>query len=96
MIKLNTSEDKLHEECGVFGIFGSPDSKNEILSREINNKNIIFPAIFIGDSKYDYLASKEFNIDFLFLTEWTEFEGWRDYCKLEAIEFIENLHELLN
>ena len=26
MIKLNTSEDKLHEECGVFGIFGSPDA----------------------------------------------------------------------
>tara|TARA_B100001029_G_scaffold85751_1_gene70424 strand:- start:2537 stop:3988 length:1452 start_codon:yes stop_codon:yes gene_type:complete len=26
MIELNTSEDKLHEECGVFGIFGSPDA----------------------------------------------------------------------
>ena len=26
MVKLNTSEDKLHEECGVFGIFGSPDA----------------------------------------------------------------------
>ncbi len=26
MIKLDTSEDKLHEECGVFGIFGSPDA----------------------------------------------------------------------
>ena len=26
MIKINTSEDKLHEECGVFGIFGSPDA----------------------------------------------------------------------
>ena len=23
---INTSEDKLHEECGVFGIFGSPDA----------------------------------------------------------------------
>jgi len=80
-------------ECGIFG---SPDSKNEILSREIKNKNIIFPAIFIGDSKYDYLVSKEFNIDFLFLTEWTEFEGWKDYCQLEAIDFIKNLHELLN
>ena len=26
MIELNTSEDKLQEECGVFGIFGSPDA----------------------------------------------------------------------
>jgi len=23
---INTSEDKLHEECGIFGIFGSPDA----------------------------------------------------------------------
>ena len=23
---IDTSEDKLHEECGVFGIFGSPDA----------------------------------------------------------------------
>ena len=26
MIQIDTSEDKLHEECGVFGIFGSPDA----------------------------------------------------------------------
>ena len=26
MIQIDTSEDKHHEECGVFGIFGSPDA----------------------------------------------------------------------
>ena len=26
MADINFEEDKLHEECGVFGIFGSPDA----------------------------------------------------------------------
>ena len=26
MAKIDFQEDKLHEECGVFGIFGSPDA----------------------------------------------------------------------
>jgi phosphoglycolate phosphatase-like HAD superfamily hydrolase len=61
------------------GIFGSPDSKDEILYREIKEYNIVKPAIYIGDSKYDYLAAIKADIDFIFLCEWSEFSEWREY-----------------
>ena len=50
-----------------------PDDKKVIFQREINNHNILFPAIFFGDSRYDYISSLDFNIDFVFVSQWTEF-----------------------
>ena len=76
------------------GIYGSPDSKEEILAREIKKKNIAFPALFIGDSKYDYIASSQFKLDFLFLSKWTEFSDWQEFCNLKKIPFIDNFEEL--
>lgn len=76
-------------------IFGSPDSKEKIIAREIQNKNIIYPAIFIGDSKYDYLASHQFDIDFLFISQWTEFSNWKEFCRLHSINHINNFDELI-
>jgi len=66
------------------GIFGSPDSKDTILKREIINSNINPSALFLGDSKYDYKASSEAGLDFVFLSDWTEVNDWPS--------FIENLN----
>ena len=54
------------------GIFGSPDTKDTILAREIANGTITRPALFLGDSKYDYQAAETAGLDFIFLTQWTE------------------------
>lgn len=54
------------------GIFGSPDSKGTILAREIRNKNILLPALFLGDSRYDYESSMNAGIDFAFISDWSE------------------------
>ena len=53
------------------GIFGSPDKKIDIIQREEKFGLINYPAIFLGDSKLDYLVAKNLNIDFLFVTQWT-------------------------
>jgi phosphoglycolate phosphatase-like HAD superfamily hydrolase len=63
------------------GIFGSPDSKDIILERELANNNINRPAIFLGDSRYDHVASARAGLDFVFLNYWTEFENWKSYCR---------------
>jgi len=76
------------------GIFGSPETKEVILSREIHNGNIKFPALFIGDSKYDHRAAKATNIDFIFAYEWTEVKDWREYCNENGLEVIKNLAQL--
>lgn len=58
------------------GIFGSPDTKDEILARELTNGNIQQPALFLGDSKYDYQAATAARLDFVFLSAWSEVEDW--------------------
>jgi len=67
------------------GIFGSPDSKDQILAREMSCGNILQPALFLGDSRYDHEAASKANLDFVFINQWTEFRQWPDYCRLNDI-----------
>lgn len=76
------------------GIFGSPDNKDEILRREIDNGNILMPALFIGDSRYDHQASTRAGLDFVFLSDWTDFESWPTYCAENQLEILPNLRSL--
>lgn len=87
------SERNLTENFNC-GIFGSPETKEVILSREIDNGNIKFPALFIGDSKYDHQAAKATNIDFVFAYGWTEVKDWREYCDENDLEMIKDLAQL--
>lgn len=52
-----------HFECGIFG---GPEIKENVLAREKANGNILFPALFVGDSKYDHQASTGAGLDFVF------------------------------
>ena len=76
-------------------IFGSPLNKEDIFKREIKNNNILFPAIYLGDSKYDYESSIKHNIDFIFVNEWTEMVNWKEYCFSKSIFSIKRLYDLV-
>ena len=78
------------------GIFGSPDKKIDIIQREERHGLINYPAIFLGDSKLDYLAAKSLNIDFLFLTNWTDFKEYRTFCKENNIDMINSVSDLIS
>ena len=58
------------------GIFGSPDDKVTILKNEIDKCNIIGKSLFLGDSAYDYYAATAVQMDFIFLSRWTEMIKW--------------------
>ena len=60
------------------GIFGSPDDKDTILKNEMDTLNITGRCLFLGDSMYDYQAATAAQMDFIFLSKWTEVEGWED------------------
>ncbi len=62
------------------GLFGSPDNKDTVLAREKENGNLQFPALFIGDSKYDFEAATRAGLDFVFLSAWTEVADWQNFC----------------
>ena len=76
------------------GIFGSPDDKDNILKTEKLNKNITGKTLFLGDSIYDYEASKRACIDFAFFTKWTEVKDWEDKFSTNAFLDLSELVQL--
>jgi phosphoglycolate phosphatase-like HAD superfamily hydrolase len=78
------------------GIFGSPDSKDIILARELEVGTIEKPALFLGDSRYDYEAAQRAGIDFVFVWGWTELADWQDFFVNKKVPWIQYLSDLLS
>lgn len=78
------------------GIYGSPDDKDIILAREIARGSISPPALFLGDSCYDYMASCRASLDFLFVSGWTDLQNWEDFVLDHQLPSICRLAELLS
>ena len=77
------------------GIFGGPDKKDAVLAREIANGNLQLPALFVGDSKYDYQAASRAGLQFVFLSDWTEVCDWQAYCAENKITVLRNIAQLM-
>jgi HAD superfamily hydrolase (TIGR01549 family) len=77
------------------GLFGSPDNKDTVLAREIASAHLPLPALFIGDSKYDYEAASRAGLDFIFLSDWTEVADWQDFCAEKNINHLPKIASLL-
>jgi len=76
------------------GIFGSPDTKDTILEREIKNRTIVRPSLFLGDSKYDYQAATHAGLDFVFIGQWTEIKDWHGWATDKGIACVLSLLDL--
>lgn len=77
-------------------IFGSPTPKMKIMEALVSGPDFARPAVFIGDSKLDYEVSQHFDLDFVFVSAYTEFKQWRDYFADKSVyRFIDTLTELL-
>jgi len=80
---------------GLFdGIYGGPESKPEIFQMMKKNNLLISPCIYIGDSEFDHYSAKISGIDFLFVSKWSEFTGWRSYCSSNGIETVPSIDVL--
>ena len=77
------------------GIYGGPMTKDEILTSLFNKNHIKFPVLFLGDSKYDYEVARKAKLDFLFVSGWSEFKDWQNYCNRNKIPSIKSLCDLL-
>ena len=74
---------------------GVQKAKFKFFYEEIKKSKITFPSIYIGDSKYDHQCALENNIDFLFVSKWTEFKEWKKYCKINSIPTTKTLSDLI-
>ena len=77
------------------GLFGSPDNKDVVLAREIANGHLQLPALFVGDSQYDFESSTRAGLDFVFVSDWTEVPHWQTYCAEHKITVLDNISQLL-
>lgn len=55
------------------GIFGSPDDKGTIISRELATGRLRLPAVFFGDTQYDMDVAMRAGLDFVFVSGWSEY-----------------------
>jgi len=76
------------------GIFGSPKSKHEIIENHILN-NSFLPALFLGDSLYDIETAMKYNLDFIFVSDWTDLENWELICKQYNVQSIRTVSDLV-
>ncbi len=76
------------------GIYGSPDSKEVIMSNIVKLPDMKYPAVFIGDSRYDYEIASKFNIDFIFVNKYSEFIKWKSYFVDKRVKIIESFDDL--
>lgn len=77
------------------GIFGGPDSKDRIFTREMEKGTIRIPALFLGDSRYDYDAAHRAGLDFVFVSGWTEVKDWKSFVACNSLNSINSLNEIL-
>ena len=76
------------------GIYGSPKTKSENTSIILSN-NPNKSGVFIGDAFSDMKTAKEYNLDFIYMSEYTVQSKEQDQlCKDEAILTIKTLREL--
>jgi HAD superfamily hydrolase (TIGR01549 family) len=77
------------------GIYGSPLNKEEIFQRALNDKTITQPCVFFGDSKYDYQTAKAMQLDFVFISGWTEVKDWESFCADNNIASLNRVTDVL-
>jgi len=78
-----------------YGIYGSPDSKDEIISQHLAENKQFFPAIFFGDSKYDIEIAKKYKLDFIFIYGWTDYSDWKNKVNEENIKSVKSIGDLV-
>lgn len=87
------------KELSVFfdgGIFGSPDNKDKIIQKGVSDGIISEPCLFVGDSKYDFQSARNASFDFVFISQWTEVDGWSNWIEKENIFSVEDVKGLIN
>lgn len=77
------------------GIFGSPTPKDSILARELASGNIAGPALFLGDSRFDYQCAHGAGLDFVFLDGWSEFHDATAFFADKSVAVRRDIQALL-
>lgn len=76
------------------GVYGSPDSKIEILNRESANGALPSPGVYVGDARLDYEAARAVRFDFVFMARYSEWDDAQASLRGTDTAFIHDLRDL--
>lgn len=54
------------------------------------------PALFLGDSKYDYQAASAAGLDFVFLSGWSEVADWEAWVSANGLAHVNSVQSLVD
>jgi phosphoglycolate phosphatase-like HAD superfamily hydrolase len=76
-------------------LYGSPRPKDEILQKLVGQGGLPLPGVYFGDSKFDFEMAGKFGLDFVFVSKYSEFEGWEKFFADKNVKIVGTLRELL-
>jgi len=77
------------------GIWGSPETKYEIIEKLSLEQSIKGRPLFLGDSLLDYEVAEHFGFDFCFISDWSEFKGGKEFFAKKSRPVVGKLADLL-
>lgn len=92
-LELNNIFKKRNIYKKFFRILGSPVSKKQHLKNLILNSEIQRPIIFFGDSHSDLDASIKYQLDFCFVSQFSEWEEGNNYVSRFSLKTIYNFED---
>ena len=61
----------------------------------LRSKSSNFPGLFVGDSRLDHQVATQFGLDFIFLSKWTDYQDWQQYCESNKILAVPAISDIL-
>lgn len=77
------------------GIYGSPEPKESIIARLQIDETLTSPALFLGDSAYDFQVASAAGLDFLFVYGWSDLADWPSFVAKHGVAAISAVGDLL-
>ena len=76
------------------GIFGSPATKIQNLGKIMFDKGDLSSSIFFGDSKNDLEAAENYGMDFVYVSQFSEWKDGVEICQSRGYDTIHNFLSL--
>lgn len=65
-------------DTDVDGVYGSPTPKVDLVAELDRSGMLERPGVFVGDSRIDHEVAVAHGLDFVFVSRWTEWDGWAE------------------
>lgn len=75
------------------GIYGNPIDKLTLV-KNLELKDSDYPGVFFGDARYDHEVARNFDLDFVFLSAVSDFDGWKEYVENHSLQTFESFTSL--